>query len=107
MLRRFVAACVVFVMCIGVIFAAEIKGKVTKVENEGKKKIIYVKVEGKEKDTKVNVGKKTKIVDADGKEVDIKDVKEGAEIVATYEEKDNPKDNTKKLKVYSEIKIKK
>ncbi len=105
MLRRLIAALVMFVLCLGVAFAAELKGKVTKVE-DGKRKVILVKEEGKDKDTKINVGKNTKFVDADGKEAKLEDVKEGAEVVVTYEEKESKKDPNVKNKLASEIKIK-
>lgn len=106
MLRRFVAALITLVLCIGVILAAELKGKVSKVtvSDDGKKKQIEVQVEGKEKATKINIGKKTKLVDKDGKDLDIKDVKEGNKVTATYEEKEK---DGKKFKVFSEVKIEK
>lgn len=104
MLRRFVAALTILFLCFGVILAAELKGKVTKVQNEEKKKAIFVKVEGQEKDVRIGVGKKTKLVDKDGKEIKLDDVKEGNKVTATYEEKEK---DGKKFKLFSEIKVEK
>lgn len=98
MLRKVLCAAVALLICVGVILADELKGKVEKVDVE--KKVIVVKVG--EKDKKVTVGKDTKVLDADGKEV--KDLKalEGKNVTVTYEKGDKEKKIPTK---YSLIKI--
>jgi hypothetical protein len=104
MLRRIVAAFVVLFFAVGLLIAAEAKGKITKVEDK-KGTVITVKVD--DKDTKFRINKDVKITGADGKEIDVKDagtkLKEGDEVTVKYEEKEM---NGKKRNVVSEITVK-
>jgi hypothetical protein len=105
MLRRLVAAAVVLFFAVGLIIADEAKGKITKVEDK-KGTVITIKVDDKEQKFRVN--KDTKIKDADGKDVDVKDagtkLKEGDEVTIKYEEKEI---DGKKKKIVSDITVKK
>ena len=104
MLRRFVAAFVVLFAFVGLLLAAEVKGKITKIEDK-KGTVITVKVDDKE--SKFRIGKDTKVTGADGKEIDVKDagtkLKEGDEVTVKYEEKEV---NGKKRNVVSEVTVK-
>jgi hypothetical protein len=102
MLRRLIAAGFVMLFCVGLILADTLKGTVTDID--AKKNVLTVtsKVDDKDVESKVRIGKDTKLVDADGKEIKIDDVKKDAEIVGTFEEKDV---NGKKRKVFSEVKV--
>jgi 3-dehydroquinate synthase class II len=99
MLRRFIAAVVVLVICIGVIVAAEFKAKVTKVDAD--KNTVFVRQEGKEKDRKIVVKEDIKVVDADGKPLKVESLKEGDEVTVTFERKEV---DGKKRQIIKEIK---
>lgn len=105
MLRRLIAAGVMLLFFVGLIIADEAKGKITKVEDK-KGTVITVKVDDKE--TKFRVNKDTKIKDADGKDVDVKDagtkLKEGDEVTVKFEEKEV---DGKKRKIVSDITVSK
>jgi hypothetical protein len=105
MLRRLVAALVVLFFVVGVIVAAEVKGKITKVEDK-KGTVNTIKVDDKEQKFRVN--DKTKITGGDGKEIEVKDagtkLKEGDEVTIKYEEKEV---NGKKRNVVSDITVSK
>ncbi len=106
MLRRFLAAFVVLFLAVGILLAAEAKGKISKVEEKNGKTTITVKVD--DKDTKFRVNNDTKITGSDGKPIDVKDagtkLKEGDEVTVTYEEKEV---NGKNRRIVSEITVKK
>lgn len=82
MLRKIVCAAVALVVCVGIVLADELKGKVEKVDAE--KGVVSVKVEGKEKAVNVKVGKDTKIEGVTG----VKDIKTGANVTVTYKKED-------------------
>ena len=107
MLRRFAAALVMLVFCVGILIAAEYKAKVVKID--GEKKVIEVQKEGAKKANKINVGNKgARLVGADGKFISINDVKEGAEVTVTTKEVEREKDGVKKtVQVPTEVKLNK
>lgn len=87
MLPKVVCAAFALFICVGIILADEMKGKVEKVDAE--KGVVTVKVAGKEKPANIKVGKDTKLVGADGKALTgVKDIKEGSDVTVTYEKKD-------------------
>lgn len=98
MLRKFVCAAFALVICVGILLAEEVTGKLTKVDSG--KGMISLKVG--EKDKNFKVGADTKIVDGEGK--DLKEglkaagFKEGAEVVVTYE-KEGKKVTVKEIKL--------
>ncbi len=103
MLRRLIAAGFVMLFCVGLILADTLKGTVTAIDTE--KKVLTVTSkdsDNKDVESKVRIGKDTKLVDAEGKEMKIDDVKKDATIVGTFEEKDV---NGKKRKIFSEVKV--
>jgi hypothetical protein len=101
MLRRFVVAVVVLFVVVGIIIAAEAKGKITKTDIKDKGSTITVKVDDKDV---VFAVQKAKVVDKDGKEIDggTKKLNEGDEVTVTYEEKEK---NGVKRNVASEVKV--
>jgi hypothetical protein len=105
MLRRFVAAFVLLLGCVGLLLAAEAKGKITKVAEKNGTTTITVKVDDKE--SKFRIGKDVKITGGDGKEIKVEDaatkLKEGDEVTVKYEEKEV---NGKKRNVVSEVTVK-
>ncbi len=100
MLRRFLAAAVMLLFCLGVLIAAEFKGTITKVSTE-KGTSITVKGEGDKTET-FRVGKKATIVDAKGGTLQATDLKEGNKVTVTFEEKEV---KGKTRKVVSEVKV--
>jgi Cu/Ag efflux protein CusF len=92
MLRKFLCALVAVMIGVGVMFADEFKGTVTKADDKG----LVVKVG--DKDKKVAVGKDTKVVDADGKPIKASAIKEGAKVTVTFE-KEGKKTIIKEIKV--------
>jgi hypothetical protein len=85
MVRKFACAAFALLVCVGVLVADEMKGKVAKVDAD--KGMILVKVEGKEKPSAVKVGASTKFVGAKK----LADVKEGDDVTITYEGKGKDK----------------
>lgn len=87
MLRVLLGTVVALLLFVGVAAAEEIKGKVKKVEPEKG----YLTLTVGEKERLLIIRKETKLVDAEGKELEdglkAKDFKEGAEIIATTEGK--------------------
>jgi hypothetical protein len=76
MVRKFACAVFALLVCIGVLIADEMKGKVTKVDAE--KGVITLKVG--EKDKNVKVGKDTKLTGAKK----VGDIKVGDDVTVTY-----------------------
>ena len=105
MLRRFMAAFVVLFLFVGLLIAAEVKGKITKVEEKKGAAVITIKVD--DKDQNFRIGKDAKVTGADGKVIDTKDaatkLKEGDEVTIKYEEKEI---KGKNRKVVSEVTVK-
>jgi hypothetical protein len=104
MLRRVAAAFVVMFLAVGILIAAEAKGKITKIDTT-KGTTITVKVD--DKDETFRIGKDAKVTGSDGKPIDVKDagtkLKEGDEVTIKYEEKEI---KGKNRKVVSEVTVK-
>ncbi len=104
MLRRIAAAFVALLLVVGVMLATEVKGKITKIEEKNGATRVTIKVD--DKDQTFRVGTDTKIKDADGKDVNVKDaatkLKVDDQVTIKYEEKDV---NGKKRKVVSDITV--
>jgi hypothetical protein len=98
MLRRFLAAFVVLVAFVGLLMAAETKGKITKIDTD--KNTITIKVDDKEENFRV--GKQAKILNDKGDEIKIGDLKTDSEVTIKWEEVDK---NGKKRKQVSEVKV--
>lgn len=109
MVRKIACAAVALVLCVGIMLADEVKGKVKKIEKD-KEKGTTITVTVDNKDVEFNLGKGAKGVkyfDGD-KEVDRKDkdattaffkdrLKEGAEVTIVYD-KDGDKKTIKEVK---------
>jgi hypothetical protein len=96
MLRTFVCAMAMLLLCVGGVRAEELKGKIKKVGNH----VLTVTVDGKEHE--LQIGKETKLLGPNGDP--LKDglknphLKEGTDVVAQVEKKDGKE-------VASEVKL--
>jgi hypothetical protein len=109
MLRKVVCAAFVLLLGVGVMLAAEAKGKIKKIEKDKEKgTTITVTVDGKDMEFNTKGQKGIKYYEGD-KEVDLKDkdakgkffketLKEGAEVTIIYD-KDGDKKTIKEIKV--------
>jgi outer membrane lipoprotein-sorting protein len=89
MMRKFVCAAVALVLCVGVVLADEIKGKIKSVDAD-KSTMTVTTSDGK--DHVVQVGKDTRLLNAKGNALKegIKDkhLKDGSDVVVQCEKKD-------------------